>query len=31
MKDFKRISVRQMTKRFGEKTAVDDFSIEFGK
>jgi putative spermidine/putrescine transport system ATP-binding protein len=31
MKDFKRISVRRMTKRFGEKTAVDDFSIEFGK
>jgi putative spermidine/putrescine transport system ATP-binding protein len=31
MRDFKRISVRHMTKRFGEKTAVDDFSIEFGK
>jgi len=31
MKDFKRISVRRMSKRFGEKTAVDDFSIEFGK
>jgi putative spermidine/putrescine transport system ATP-binding protein len=31
MKDFKRISVRRMTKRFGEKTAVDDFSLEFGK
>lgn len=31
MRDFKRISVRQMTKRFGEKTAVDDFSIDFGK
>jgi len=31
MRDFKRISVRRMTKRFGEKTAVDDFSIEFGK
>jgi putative spermidine/putrescine transport system ATP-binding protein len=31
MKDFQRISVRNMTKRFGDKTAVDDFSIEFGK
>ncbi len=31
MRDFKRISVRRMTKRFGEKTAVDDFSIEFDK
>jgi putative spermidine/putrescine transport system ATP-binding protein len=31
MRDFKRISVRRMTKRFGEKIAVDDFSIEFGK
>jgi putative spermidine/putrescine transport system ATP-binding protein len=31
MKDFKRISVRRVTKRFGEKTAVRDFSIEFGK
>jgi putative spermidine/putrescine transport system ATP-binding protein len=31
MKDFKRISVRRMTKRFGEKTAVRDFSLEFGK
>jgi len=31
MKDFKRISVRHLAKRFGEKFAVDDFSIEFGK
>jgi putative spermidine/putrescine transport system ATP-binding protein len=31
MRDFKRISVRHLTKSFGEKTAVDDFSIEFGK
>jgi putative spermidine/putrescine transport system ATP-binding protein len=31
MKDFKQISVRHLTKRFGDKTAVDDFSIEFGK
>jgi putative spermidine/putrescine transport system ATP-binding protein len=31
MKDFKQISVRRMTKRFGEKTAVHDFSLEFGK
>jgi putative spermidine/putrescine transport system ATP-binding protein len=31
MRDFKRISVRRMTKRFAEKTAVDDFSIEFNK
>jgi putative spermidine/putrescine transport system ATP-binding protein len=31
MKDFKKISVRRMTKRFGEKTAVDDFSLEFCK
>jgi putative spermidine/putrescine transport system ATP-binding protein len=31
MKDFKRISVRRMTKRFAEKTAVDDFSLEFNK
>ncbi len=31
MRDFKRISVRRMTKRFGEKAAVDDFSLEFGK
>ncbi len=31
MKDFKTISVRGMTKRFGEKTAVNDFSLEFGK
>ena len=31
MKDFKTISVRRMTKRFGDKTAVHDFSLEFGK
>jgi putative spermidine/putrescine transport system ATP-binding protein len=31
MKDFQRITVRNLTKRFGDKTAVDDFSIEFGK
>jgi putative spermidine/putrescine transport system ATP-binding protein len=31
MKDFKRISVRHMTKRYGDKTAVRDFSLEFGK
>ncbi len=31
MKDFKKLSVRNMTKRFGDRTAVDDFSIEFGK
>jgi putative spermidine/putrescine transport system ATP-binding protein len=31
MKDFKRISVRRMTKRFGDRTAVRDFSLEFGK
>jgi putative spermidine/putrescine transport system ATP-binding protein len=31
MKDFQKLSVRNMTKRFGDKTAVDDFSIEFGK
>jgi putative spermidine/putrescine transport system ATP-binding protein len=31
MKDFKRISVRRMTKKFGDKTAVSDFSLEFGK
>jgi putative spermidine/putrescine transport system ATP-binding protein len=31
MKDFKRISVRRMTKRFGDKVAVDDFSLEFYK
>ncbi len=31
MKDFKKISVRNMTKRFGEKIAVNDFSLEFGK
>ncbi|MGA2545977.1 MAG: ABC transporter ATP-binding protein [Rectinemataceae bacterium] len=31
MKDFKRISVRRMTKRFGDKTAVHDFSLELGK
>ncbi|HUX42636.1 MAG TPA: ABC transporter ATP-binding protein [Rectinemataceae bacterium] len=31
MKDFKTISVRHMTKRFGDKTAVSDFSLEFGK
>jgi putative spermidine/putrescine transport system ATP-binding protein len=31
MRDFKRISVRRMTKRFGDKTAVDDFSLEFCK
>ncbi|HUX39439.1 MAG TPA: ABC transporter ATP-binding protein [Rectinemataceae bacterium] len=31
MKDFKKISVRRMTKRFGDKTAVHDFSLEFGK
>jgi putative spermidine/putrescine transport system ATP-binding protein len=31
MKDFQKLSVRHMTKSFGEKTAVDDFSIEFGK
>ncbi len=31
MKDFKKISIKRMTKRFGEKTAVDDFSLELGK
>jgi putative spermidine/putrescine transport system ATP-binding protein len=31
MRDFKRISVRRMTKRFGEKVAVDDFSLELRK
>ncbi|HTX73044.1 MAG TPA: ABC transporter ATP-binding protein [Rectinemataceae bacterium] len=31
MKDFKTISVKGMTKRFGEKVAVNDFSLEFGK
>ena len=31
MKDFKHISVRRMTKQFGDKTAVHDFSLEFGK
>jgi putative spermidine/putrescine transport system ATP-binding protein len=31
MKDFKCISVRGMTKRFGDKVAVDNFSLEFGK
>jgi len=31
MKDFRTISVRRMTKRFGDKTAVNDFTLEFGK
>ena len=31
MKDFQRISVRNMTKKFGDKIAVNDFSLEFGK
>ena len=31
MRDFKRISVRRMTKNFGDKAAVSDFSLEFGK
>jgi putative spermidine/putrescine transport system ATP-binding protein len=31
MKDFKQISLRRMTKRFGEKTAVHDFSLELRK
>ena len=31
MRDFKNISIKRMTKRFGEKTAVDDFSLELGK
>ncbi len=31
MKDFNRISVKRMTKRFGEKTAVNELSLEFGK
>ena len=29
MKDFSRISVQRMTKRFGDKVAVGDFSLEF--
>lgn len=31
MKDFNRMSVRSMTKRFGDKTAVDDFTLEVDK
>ncbi|HUW42207.1 MAG TPA: ABC transporter ATP-binding protein [Rectinemataceae bacterium] len=31
MKDFKHISVRRMTKRFGEKTALHEFSLDFDK
>jgi putative spermidine/putrescine transport system ATP-binding protein len=31
MKDFKTISVRHITKSFKDKTAVHDFSLEFGK
>jgi putative spermidine/putrescine transport system ATP-binding protein len=31
MNDFKRITVKRMTKRFGDKVAVNDFSLEFDK
>ncbi|MDA8426542.1 MAG: ABC transporter ATP-binding protein [Treponema sp.] len=31
MKDFKHISVRRMTKRFGDKTALHEFSLAFDK
>jgi len=31
MKDFRRISVRHLTKSYGDKTAVDDFSLELGE